>query len=233
MLGSFAQFVALPRAERNLSHLPAGVSFTAAAALGFRTTTAYRAVMQQGRLVAGEVMAVMGCGGVGLSAVMIGVAAGAVVIAVDSSAGALAKAKDLGATHTIDASLGDAHVRAAVLELTGDVGADLAVDAAGFVSTCENAVWAARRAGRVVQVGLPLQVTPEIPMARVAGRELELIGSHGMAAAEFPAILKLVEEGKLDPEALIERECSLAEGAAAIEAMDNGSPLGITMITSF
>jgi len=67
MHGSFAEFVALPRAERNISHLPDEVSFSAAAALGCRTTTAFRAVVQQGRLVEGEVLAVFGCGGVGLS----------------------------------------------------------------------------------------------------------------------------------------------------------------------
>jgi alcohol dehydrogenase len=67
MFGSFAEFVALPRAERNLCHLPEKVSFTMAAALGCRTTTAFRAVVQQGRLTEGDVLAVFGCGGVGLS----------------------------------------------------------------------------------------------------------------------------------------------------------------------
>jgi alcohol dehydrogenase len=69
MLGSFAEFVALPRAERNLCHLPEKVSFIMAAALGCRTTTAFRAVVQQGRLTEGDVLAVFGCGGVGLSGV--------------------------------------------------------------------------------------------------------------------------------------------------------------------
>ena len=67
MNGSFAEFVALPRAERNLCHLPEEVSFTMAAALGCRATTAFRAVVQQGRLDRGDVLAVFGCGGVGLS----------------------------------------------------------------------------------------------------------------------------------------------------------------------
>ena len=67
MNGSFAEFVALPRAERNLCHLPEEVSFTMAAALGCRATTAFRAVVQQGRVAQGDVLAVFGCGGVGLS----------------------------------------------------------------------------------------------------------------------------------------------------------------------
>jgi alcohol dehydrogenase len=143
--GSFAQFVALPRAERNLCHLPAGVSFTAAAALGCRTTTAYRAVVQQGGVTAGDTLAIFGCGGVGLSAVIVACALGARVIAVDSSAEARAKAAELGAAATIDAARGDEHVRAEVLALTDGVGADVTIDAAGFVATCENAVWCARR----------------------------------------------------------------------------------------
>lgn len=161
---------------------------------------------------------------------------------------------------------GRSQVRAKVAELTDDVGADLCVDAAGFVATVENAVWCTRRAGRMVQVGLPLQVEPNVPMWRVAGRELEIIGSHGMAASDFPAILKMVgptdlsfslffslfsrsffapsfahrfsrilqvAEGRLRPQDLVEREVSLEEGAKAIEAMEGGSPLGITMVTSF
>lgn len=151
--GSFAQYVALPRADRNLHPLPPEVTFVAAAALGCRTTTAYRAVMQQGRLVRGETIAVFGCGGVGLSAVMVAAAAGArKIIAVDTNGDALHKALALGASDAVDASLGDEHVRAAVAELTHGALADVTVDAGGFVSTCENAVWCTRRAGRMVQV---------------------------------------------------------------------------------
>jgi alcohol dehydrogenase len=161
--GSFAEYVSLPRADRNLHPLPPQVTFQAAAALGCRTTTAYRAVVQQGRLVAGETIAVFGCGGVGLSAVMVAKAAGASrIIAVDTNAEALAKALALGATSTVDASLGNEHVRAVVAELTDGALADVSVDAGGFVSTCENAVWCTRRAGRMVQVcravvGCPLR----------------------------------------------------------------------------
>ena len=86
----------------------------------------------------------------------------------------------------------------------------------------------------MVQVGLPLGgKAPIVPMARVAGRELEIIGSHGLAASDMPAILALVEAGKLDPSKLVERECTLEEGARAIEAMDEASPLGMTVVTSF
>ena len=232
-LGSFAEFVALPRADRNLSPLPEQVSFTAAAALGCRMTTAYRAIIQQGRLQKGETLAVFGCGGVGLSCVMIAVAHGARVVAVDTSLEAMEKAVQLGAVGTIDANQSQKAIREAVSELTEGVMADVTVDAAGFQATCEAAVWCARRGGRMIQVGLPLGLQPQIPMARVAGWELELIGSHGMAASDFPAILGMVARGELNPEALVAREVGIEEGAAAIMAMDNGSSLGMTMVTSF
>ena len=153
MAGSFAQFVALPRADRNLVPLPDDVSFAAAAALGCRATTAYRAIAQQGRLAAGETLAVFGCGGVGLACVMVGVALGARVIAVDVSADARDKALALGAAAAVDGTLPPDEQHAAVRELTASGGgADVTVDAAGFRATCENAVHCARRAGRVVQV---------------------------------------------------------------------------------
>eukprot|EP00930_Biecheleria_cincta_P056054 TRINITY_DN42247_c0_g1_i1.p1 TRINITY_DN42247_c0_g1~~TRINITY_DN42247_c0_g1_i1.p1 ORF type:complete len:384 (+),score=51.92 TRINITY_DN42247_c0_g1_i1:35-1153(+) len=236
MAGGFAEFVAIPRADRNLSLLPPKVSFVQAAALGCRATTAYRAVVQQGRLRAGETIAIFGCGGLGLSAVMVAasIAENVRVLAVDVSDDACAKALELGAWHVIDAKLGDAYVRSKVSEVTGGVGADLTVDAAGFASTCENAVWCARRGGRMVQVGLPLGgVEPRVPMSRVAGWELEIIGSHGVGAADMPALLSLVAAGTLQPEKLVQREVGLEEGAECIRAMDDGSPLGMTMITRF
>ena len=85
-----------------------------------------------------------------------------------------------------------------------------------------------------LKVGLPLGGEPPVvPMARVAGREIEIIGSHGLDAADMPKILQLVASGRLDPTALIERRVGLEEGARAIEAMDKASPLGITMVTHF
>eukprot|EP00667_Euglena_gracilis_P008410 EG_transcript_8525 len=233
-LGSFAEYIAVPRADRNLCHIPAGVSFKAAAALGCRMTTAYRAVVQQGRLQPTDFLAVFGCGGVGLSAIMIAKAHGAAaIIAVDTNKASLEVARSLGATAVVDAGLGSEHVRQQVRDLTEGRLADVTVDAAGFRETCENAVWCARRGGRVVQVGLPLAEAPSIPMARVAGWELEVVGSHGIDASAMPDILRMVAEGQLDPERLIGQEVTLEQGAAALMEMDSASPVGMTMITSF
>jgi alcohol dehydrogenase len=239
--GSFAEYVALPRADRNIRKIPHAVSFVQAAALGCRFTTAYRAVMQQGQLDKKQdaSVAIFGCGGVGLSCIMIAAASGNAtqIIAIDVSARALEKAKELGATHTVQSTTeakSNVLVRQKVFDITKDHGADISIDAAGFQSTCENAVYCTKRGGRMIQVGLPIgEVKPSIPMGLVAARELELVGSHGFAAADLPDLLQMVADGSLDPSNLVEKEVTLEEGARALEDMDHGSPLGITVITKF
>jgi alcohol dehydrogenase len=253
--GSFAEYVALPRADRNMCHIPREVTFVQAAALGCRLTTAYRAIVQQGRLNTknkrNETVAIFGCGGLGLSCILIAKAVGATrILAIDISLKALQKARELGATHTVlatrpstttagtDENKNGDTVREQVLKLTpfGD-GADLTVDAAGFSATVEDAIACTRPAGRMVQVGLPIgdETTqqPKIPMALVAGRELKLIGSHGFASQELPKLLQWVATKKLDPSILVEQCVTLQEGAHAIEQMDHSSPLGMVMVTNF
>lgn len=257
--GSFAEYVAIPRADRNLKPIPKGVSFAEAAALGCRFTTAYRAVVQQGkwnstlasttttyprnysnRQNKKKTMAVFGCGGVGLSCIMIArcfETSNTRIIVVDVSQQALEKAKQLGATDTICVSSqeSDEVVRNKVLELTNGTGADLTLDAAGFRSTCENAVWCTRRGGTMVQVGLPIGESkqPVIPMGFVAGREIEIIGSHGFDAADLPDLLQLVASKRLNVKSLIEKEVTLEEGAQELMNMDKTSPTGMTVITRF
>lgn len=125
-------------------------------------------------------------------------------------------------------------VRETVMKLTNGLGADLTIDAAGFASTCENAVHTCRRGGRMIQVGLPIGGRPpQIPMGAVAGKELELVGSHGFAASDLPNLLDFVQSGKLQVKQLVEKEVSLREGVGTLMAMDKCSPLGIIVITRF
>ena len=141
-----------------------------------------------------------GCGGVGLSAVQIAAAAGARVVAVDVAPGALDLARELGAEHVVDGGADD--VPAAVAELTGG-GAHVSLDALGAAATCESSVRSLRPRGRHVQVGLlpPAQGRPAVPMERVIARELQVLGSHGMAAHAYPELLGLIAAGRLDPRA--------------------------------
>jgi alcohol dehydrogenase len=157
MLGTFAEYCALTRADRNLKIIPEGVSFVEAAALGCRFTTAYRAVLQQGQLCEGEdelskdkTVAVFGCGGLGLSCVAIASAFGAKrILAVDVSNNALLKAKELGATDTVLSTLssdtGDydsqngSVFQSIMASDTGDYDSHT-IDAGGFKQTCSDAV---------------------------------------------------------------------------------------------
>ena len=228
--GSFAGLVALEQADVNLVALPDELSYAAAASLGCRFTTAFRAVAQQGRVRPGEWVAVHGCGGVGLSAVQVAVAAGAQVIAVDVSEGALSLATAFGAAAVVDAR--SAEVVEAVRALTGG-GAHLSLDALGSPSTCVDSVLCLRPRGRHVQVGLlpPSQGRPLLPMERVVALELEVLGSHGMAAHAFPALLELVSAGRLRPDLLVTRTVPLDEAGQAL--LQVGQVPGITVVTSF
>ncbi len=175
-------------------------------------------------------MTVIGAGGVGLSSVMIAKALGARVIAVDRNLGALAVAAALGADHVLAAD-GAADIPALIMEVTGG-GSHVAVDAVGSEQTCADAILSLRRRGRHVQVGLlPAAVgQPRLPMARVIGWELDLLGAHGMAAADYPGMLALIERGDLRPQDLIERVVGLEEASVLLPAFDSASPAGMTMI---
>jgi alcohol dehydrogenase len=225
--GSFAEYVALDHAAVNLVDVPDELSFSTAAGLGCRFATAFRAVVAQGRVAAGEWVAVHGCGGVGLSAVMIAAASGARVVAVDVSPAALDLARTFGAAHCLNASeVPD--VAAAVRELTGG-GAHLSLDALGSPLTCAASVGGLRRRGRHVQVGL-LPQDPVVPMGRVIGLELELLGSHGMAAHAYPRMLEMVRAGVLRPDLLVTSTITLDAAPAALEAMGTTPGAGVTII---
>ncbi len=228
--GSFAEYVAIDYADQNLVHLPEEISYETAASLGCRFATSFRAVVDQGRLQGGEWLAVHGCGGVGLSAIMIGAALGANVVAIDIADDKLALAKALGASVTID-SRSVADVSEAVREVTGG-GAHVSVDALGHPQTCCNSILNLRRRGRHVQVGLMLadHATPAIPMARVIAHELEIYGSHGMQSWRYDAMLRMILSGKLSPDRLIGRRITLSEAAPALATMDSFRENGISII---
>ena len=219
--GSFAELTAIDWADVNLVALPDGLDAEAAAVLGCRFATAYRAVLQVGAVRAGEWVAVHGCGGVGLSAVMIAAAAGARVIALDVSEPALGLARAVGAEVAVPAGTD-------VREHT-DGGAHLSLDAIGSETACAASIAGLRKRGRHVQVGL-LPEPPRVPMDLVIARELALLGSHGMAAHAYPEMLALVQAGRLRPAQLVARRIGLDQVPEALAAMSDASPAGVTVI---
>lgn len=227
--GSYADLVVVRRAEVNLVALPEELAYTTAAALGCRFATAYRAVVAQGRVRPGEWVAVHGCGGLGLSAVMVAVACGARVVAVDPSPEALRLARSVGAAVRLAPGPTADATAAAVLAATGG-GAHVSLDALGSAVTCAASVAGLRARGRHVQVGLLAAGAVEVPMGRVLALELELLGSHGMAAHAYPEMLRLVSAGVLRPDRLVGSVIGLPEAPAALAAMSEGSPTGMTVI---
>ncbi|HEX5204683.1 MAG TPA: alcohol dehydrogenase catalytic domain-containing protein [Actinoplanes sp.] len=202
--GSFAERVVVRAADTNLVRLPEEIDFVAAAALGCRFATAFRALRG---MHPRETVAVYGCGGVGLSVVMIAVALGARVLVVDPSPAARAAAAGLGAVPKA--------------EIAGE--ADVAIDAYGSAATAMASVRSLRRGGRHVQVGLMLgdDARAPLPWDLVVAHELTVAGSHGMAAADYPAMLDLVVSGRLNPRRLVGSTVPLADAGRALMAMDD------------
>lgn len=227
--GSFAQYVSINHADFNLISLPATLDFETAAALGCRFATAFRGLNSRANALPGEYVAVYGCGGVGLSAVMIAKALQAQVIAIDINEAALAKARSLGADFTINAAKEDAPLK--IVEIT-NLGAHVSIDALGSQRTANQSVLSLRRRGRHIQLGLLLTengLTP-MPMARVISFELDILGGHGMAAVDYPKMIALIESGRLQPQQLIERKINLDRAAQALVNMESSPDAGITII---
>jgi alcohol dehydrogenase len=231
--GSFAEYVAIQRADINLVRLFYKMTFEAAASLGCRFVTSFRAVVDQGQVTGGQWVAVHGCGGVGLSAILIANALGANVIAVDITDEKLAFARTIGAAETINAAKTE-DVVSDVVEITQG-GAHVSIDALGSPITCFNSIANLRKRGKHVQVGLMTgdHRHPAIPMDRVIAYELEILGSHGMQAHRYPEMMEMIRSGRLSPEKLVGKTISLEESLAELVNLDKFMGTGVTVINKF
>ena len=231
--GSFAEYVAIGQAQGNLVRIPEDMDDVTAASLGCRFATSFRALVHQAETRGGEWVAVHGCGGVGLSAILIASALGASVVAVDIDDTKLRLAEQLGAAVTIH-GLRTQDVAGAVREVTGG-GAHVSIDALGHPTTCSNSIQNLRKRGRHVQVGLMLAGDrhPAIPMDAVIAKELRVYGSHGMQAHAYPEMLRMIESGKLHPERLVGRRIALEEAVDALVGMGSFAGSSVTVIDRF
>ena len=227
-LGSYAEAVAVRAADFNLVRLPAEVDMVTAAALGCRFATAFHALTAQSRVGDGDWVAVFGCGGVGQSAIVIAKALGARVVGVDPSAAARELAVRLGA----DAVLPEPHADT-IVQLTGG-GAAVSIDALGSPATAAAGVRSLRRRGRHVQVGLMLAeaANAPLPWGDLVAKELEVVGSHGMAAADYPLLLDMIVDGRLDITGLLGRVVGLDDAPAELAAMDQLVPTGAGIVVA-
>ena len=229
--GGFAERVAIPFADANLVRVPTGVFDAAAAALGCRTATAYRALTLIAGLRSGEELLVHGAGGVGLSAIMIARALGARTTVIDPDPQARDLARHLGAALALDPTAFEHE--SDLVEAVGDAtngGAHVSLDAIGAPGVPRQAILSLRRRGRHVQVGL-LPQGAEIPMPRVIGWELAVLGSHGLAGHHYPELLALIADGRVRPDAMVSRVIGLEDVPEALAAMGTTAyPAGVTIV---
>jgi alcohol dehydrogenase len=228
--GSFAEYVALRYASGNVVRLPEQLSYDAAASLGCRFVTAYRAIVQLAALRADETLVVFGCGGVGLSAIAIARALGARSIAVDIDPEKLALARSMGAELELDARR-TPDVPEWVRSVTSG-GADVSIDALGSSRTLRQSIESLRKRGRHVQVGLLVGERAEItvPMNRVIGHELVLYGSHGIAASAYGDVFALIARHGIDLERMLGPRLGLEAVPAQLAAMGEFGSVGISLV---
>jgi alcohol dehydrogenase len=235
--GAYAERIAVPRADFNLVPLPEKMDFVDAAGMGCRVTTAFRALVDRAKLQPGEWLAVHGCGGVGLSAVMIGAAIGAQVLAIDVNEDAISLAAGLGAEAAIElkGSYDPKDMEDEIREVTGG-GAHVSVDALGITETFHNSIRGLRKLGRHVQIGMPLgrHAEPSVPLLElVYSRQISIMGTRGIAASRFPALFGMISSRRIQPSRLVTRRIPLEEAGAAIAAMNGYTGSGITVIDRF
>ena len=226
--GSFAELVSIPYADLNLVKLPESIDFKEAAALGCRFITAFRGLVDLGRAQSGQWVLILGCGGVGLSALMIAKVLGCKTICADINLDSLLKAKDLGADITINTN-DELNAKQMIIDLTGG-GVHISVDALGLGDLVRFGIHCLRKRGKHIQIGLIPSGGVEIPIDQIIAKEASVQGSHGMASHRYPVIFEWISSGKLDLANLLSTTVNLQQGIEILQKMENISPAGIAVI---
>lgn len=229
--GGFGEYSPVANADVNLVSLPEAISFVQGAALGCRFMTAYHGVTYQSGIQPGEWVAVWGCGGVGLAAVDVASAMGANVIAISRTREKLDKAMELGAVAVLTAG---EEVPEQIRELTGG-GVHASLDCLGTSATWMPAILSLRTRGRLIRLGLSGKEEEGIlplPADLLTARELEIRGSMGMQARCYPEMLRMIETGRIRPQALVSEEVPLAEVSRVLEAMSRYDTIGYSVIVN-
>jgi S-(hydroxymethyl)mycothiol dehydrogenase len=197
--------------------------------LGCGVMAGIGAAINTGAVTRGKSVAVIGCGGVGVAAIAGSALAGASpIIAVDIDAKKLEAAKKMGATHTVNSS--EVDPVEAIQALTGGFGADVVIEAVGRPETWKQAFYARDLAGTVVLVGVPTpdMKVPDIPMIDIFGRGGSLKSSwYGdcLPSRDFPMLVDLYQQGRLDLDAFVTEEIGIDGVEAAFERMHHGDVL--------
>lgn len=203
------------------------LSFHEAALFGCAVLTGAGAIINRAALKAGDTVAVVGLGGVGLSALMAAVAAGARrIVGVEPDAGKRALAHELGATHVIDPA--QMRSSADLIEAAGGP-VDVGYDAAGAAAAFESAYALTQRGGLTLTSGLPHPDTRfALPIAELVGQEREISGSYlgsGVPAIDIPRYIALYQAGRLPVDRLLGQSFALDDINAGFDHLASGSGL--------
>jgi alcohol dehydrogenase len=231
--GAFASEFAIPHADFNAVHLPEGMTAVEMAGLGCRFATAFHGLAHKADVHAGDWLAVHGCGGIGLSAINVGTALGANVVAVDLDEDALELAEQVGATATVAA--GETDVPKAITDITNG-GANISVDALGIAETCRNSIDCLAPQGQHVQVGMTTDDEDgeiPLPVDDMVNTELEFIGVKGMPPSRYPELFRMIAGGKITPAELVTSEVGLEDVSDRLASMDDYDTLGMEVVTEF
>lgn len=229
-MGGLAEYAVVPATD--VFPAPANVPLPDACILGCAMMTAYGALKNQANLRPNESVAVVGTGGVGSNVIQVAKAFGAShIIAVDIRDDKLAAARELGATHGVNAATGDAV--AEVLAITGGRGVDVAIEALGRPETVVNAFMMTRDGGRVVVIGIaPGTTTAGIEITRLVRRGIHLMGSYGSRVrTDMPDVLGLAAHGHVNPSRPITRRYRLEQADEAYAALSRGEIVGRAIVT--
>ncbi len=230
-LSTFASHTVVPAAC--CIPIPDDVGFDVAAIAGCAVATGTGAVWRTAGVRPGDRVAVFGCGGVGMSAVLGAVAAGAhPVIAVDISGDKTSLAQMLGATHGVAWTDGPEATAAAVVEASGG-GVDYAIEATGRPEAARAAFLSTRARGAAVLIGIPrADAVLELPALSIPRLERRVLGSiYGSSRPDrdFPALLELYRRGRLPLDKLITRRWGLEDIEMAFEAMRGTTLLRVVL----
>lgn len=218
--GGFQEYLVVPASH--ILPLPPTVTDVESAAMSCALGTGYHAVVTRAAVRAGEVIAVLGTGGVGLHALQFARAAGARTIAVDISEAKLEAARRVGADEAVTASAAATAVR----DATGGRGVDVVVDCVGTRAAAGQALALARKGGRVVQVGYTTDAGqyPFMPTDRIALSELSVIGSRYITRPELARAIDLVARGVIRP--VISDVMDLSQANEALERVRADQAVG-------
>lgn len=214
--GGYAEFAVAP--ARDAFSVPPEIPLEEACVVADALTTAFHAVVRRAAVTPGEIVAVFGCGGLGLNVVQVAAMLGARVLAVDIDPRKLALARELGATVAIDAREGGAAKR---VRRETDGGADIAIEAIGLPATQEEAVASLRTGGRAVLLGSSAEPMT-LQGGRLMYRELSVLGTLGCRPADFPAVLDLVRRGRLVVAPLVTHRHPLERINDGLDALRRG-----------